>query len=60
MKFIKLTDLHTNYPVWVNKDHVTHVEPLEPKGSILYFDVTLPVEVKELHFTVAKRLNNEE
>lgn len=63
MQFIRLTHLNTNSPVWVNKDMVTYVEPLKPKGSIVYLDEDSPVEtieVKELHFTVAKRLNTEE
>lgn len=60
MQFIRLTQLHTNQPVWVNKDIVTYVEPLKPKGSIVYLEGDSPVEVKELHFTVAKRLNIEE
>lgn len=63
MQFIRLTQLNTNSPVWVNKDIVRYVEPLKPKGSIVYLDEDSPVEaieVKELHFTVAKRLNTEE
>ena len=60
MQFIRLTQLHTNQPVWVNKDDVTYFEPLTPKGSVVYLNENYPVEVKELHYTVAKRLNNEE
>ena len=60
MKLIKLTGLHTGKPIWVNTERIEIIEPNENGSTLWLINQTDMFEVREQHFTIAKRVSNED